>query len=62
MRIKEAELIRIFNEAVHEAIEENKRMGVPSVFCINGTKVFQLPNGDVVMEYDFEKHGGNERR
>jgi hypothetical protein len=32
-------------------------MGVPSVFCINGTEVFQLPNGYIVMEYDFENHG-----
>jgi hypothetical protein len=46
----------IFNTAVRKAVDENKRMGLPNVFCVNGTEVFQLPNGDVVMHYDFSKH------
>ncbi|MDR3243615.1 MAG: hypothetical protein LBT79_02575 [Elusimicrobiota bacterium] len=53
---KDINFQQIFSIAVKKAIEENKRMGVPSVFCINGKEVFQLPNGDIVMEYDFEKH------
>ncbi|GMO61184.1 MAG: hypothetical protein Ta2D_07060 [Rickettsiales bacterium] len=55
MPAKRINIQKIFREAVHDAIEENKRLGLPSVFCLNGKKIFQLPNGDVVMEYDFDK-------
>jgi hypothetical protein len=34
---KKISIQKVFNTAVKKAIEENKRMGVPSVFCINVT-------------------------
>ncbi len=43
-------LTRIGNTAVHLAQEENRRKGIPNVYCINGKIVWQLPDGTVTME------------
>jgi hypothetical protein len=52
----ELDLLKICTQAVHDAIAENKSLGVPSVFCINGKTVYQLPNGEIVTKYDFKNH------
>lgn len=35
----------IGNEAVRLAQEENRKKGVANVYCLNGSLVWQLPNG-----------------
>ena len=42
-------MTRICNTAVHAAQEENRRKGIPNVYCINGKIVWQLPDGTVTM-------------
>lgn len=42
-----AKMARIINKAVHDAQEENRRCGIPNVYVINGTIVWQLPDGTV---------------
>ena len=37
-------LLTIANRAVHKAQEENRRNGVPNVYVVNGTIVWQLPD------------------
>lgn len=40
-------LTRLGNIAVHLAQEENRRKGIPNVYCINGKIVWQLPDGSI---------------
>ena len=40
------ELIRIGNRAVRAAQEENRRLGIPNVYSINGILYYELPNGE----------------
>ncbi|MFO0788754.1 MAG: hypothetical protein U0805_04800 [Pirellulales bacterium] len=47
---KVAELIRIGNAAVHAAQEENRRLGIPNVYSINGILYYELPNGELSRE------------
>lgn len=46
LRIGE-ELDRIGNRAVHAAQEENRRLGIPNVYSINGILYYELPNGEL---------------
>jgi hypothetical protein len=41
------ELIRIGNRGVRRAQEENRRLGIPNVYSINGILYFELPNGEL---------------
>lgn len=47
---KVAELIRIGNAAAHAAQEENRRLGIPNVYSINGILYYELPNGELSRE------------
>lgn len=38
---------RVGKEAVREAIEENKRLGIPSAFELEGKIMYLMPNGDI---------------
>ena len=40
-------MMRIINTAVHMAQEENRRLGIPNVYVLNGKLVWQLPDGTV---------------
>ena len=42
-----AKFYKIVSKAVHDAQEENRRCGIPNVYVINGTIVWQLPDGTV---------------
>ncbi|HEX9737031.1 MAG TPA: hypothetical protein VGG06_34120 [Thermoanaerobaculia bacterium] len=44
------EFLRIGNEAVHRAREENRRLGIPNVFSVNGHLCWELPNGEVTFD------------
>lgn len=41
------EMIRIGNRAVRAAQEENRRLGIPNVYSINGILYYELPNGEL---------------
>lgn len=49
MNEEDARLLAIVNEGVFLAQEENRRKGIPNVYSINGTLVWQLPDGTVTM-------------
>ena len=49
-------LTRLGNTAVRLAQEENRRKGIPNVYCINGKIVWQLPDGSIT---DKDPLGGN---
>lgn len=41
------EIIRAGNRAVLKAQEENRRLGIPNVYCRDGVIYYQLPNGEI---------------
>ena len=43
-------MTRIFGEAVREVQEENRRLGVPNVYTINGVIHYELPDGSLTTE------------
>ena len=43
----DTKLLAIFNRAVRKAQDENRRNGVPNVYVVNGTLVWQLPDGSI---------------
>lgn len=45
-----AKLSRIARNATQKAVEENRRLGVPSAFCINGRIYYELPNGELTLD------------
>jgi len=49
-------IVRIGNRAVRKAQEENRRKGIPNVYSIHGKMVFELPDGTLTTNYDFDKH------
>lgn len=53
--LQAAEFKRIGNIAVENALEENRRLGVPSVFYRNGQLYYELPNGDITRDDPFKE-------
>ena len=53
--LQAAEFKRIGTRAVHEALEENRRLGIPSVFSRNRKIYYELPNGKITTEDPFPK-------
>ena len=49
------ELIRIGNRAVRAAQEENRRLGIPNVYSINGILYYELPNGELSRTDPYEQ-------
>jgi hypothetical protein len=47
---KGEELERIGNRGVRKAQEENRRLGIPNVYSINGILYYELPNGELSRE------------
>jgi hypothetical protein len=46
-------ILRLGNKAVKKAQENNRKKGIPNVYCINGKIVFELPNGELSTQYSF---------
>jgi len=46
-------LLKLGNRAVKKAQENNRKNGVPNVYCINGKIIFELPNGELTTQYSF---------
>jgi len=47
---KVVQFTKIGNEAVHKAQEENRKLGIPSVYGRNGKVYFELPDGTITTE------------
>ena len=45
-----AELTRLGNRGVRKAQDENRRLGIPNVYCKYGKIYYQLPNGEITTE------------
>jgi hypothetical protein len=52
---KGEELERIGNAAVHAAQEENRRLGIPNVYSINGILYYELPNGELSRDDPYKE-------
>jgi hypothetical protein len=48
--IQAAEFKRIGSRAVRQAQEENRRLGIPNVYSLNGMIYYELPNGEITRE------------
>lgn len=46
-------LLKLGNRAIKKAQENNRRNGIPNVYCINGKIIFELPNGELTTQYKF---------
>ncbi len=44
------EIENIGNEAVQNAISENIELGIPTVFSVKGTILYQLPDGEITSD------------
>ena len=54
--IREAiEIRRIGSRAVRRAQEENRRLGIPNVYFINGRTYYELPDGTLSLEDPCDK-------
>ena len=47
-------ITRIGNRAVAKAIQENKEKGIPNVYSLNGTLVYEMPDGTKTTECPFD--------
>lgn len=46
-------LLKLGNRAIKKAQENNRKKGIPNVYCINGKIIFELPNGELTTRYNF---------
>lgn len=46
-------LLKLGNRAVKKAQDNNRKNGIPNVYCINGKIIFELPNGELTTKYRF---------
>ena len=53
--LQAAEFKRIGNLAVENALEENRRLGIPSVFYRNGQIYYELPSGEITRDDPFKE-------
>jgi hypothetical protein len=49
-----AEIRRIGNRAVRRAQEENRRLGIPNAYFINGRTYYELPDGTLGLDDPYE--------
>jgi hypothetical protein len=54
MNRKFAEIVRVGKEAVAEAQEESRRLGVPNVYSFNGVILYEWPNCELRREDPWE--------
>ena len=47
--------IRIGNNAVHGVQEENRKLGLPNVYGMNGKAFFEMPDGEIVTKSPWGK-------
>ena len=49
------EIRQIGARAVHAAQEENRRLGIPNTYFINGRIYYELPDGELSLEDPYHK-------
>ncbi len=59
---KAFEIEKIGNEAINDAIRENKEKGIPTVFSKDGKVYYLMPNGDITTEDPFKNFPGLQKR
>lgn len=47
---KTMEIVRIGNNAVRKAQEENRRLGIPNVYGRDGKIIYEMPNGEIIVK------------
>lgn len=50
-------LLKLGNRAIKKAQDNNRKNGIPNVYCINGKIIFELPNGELTTQYSFSTLG-----
>ena len=50
VRARLDKLSQLAKEAIAEAQEESRRLGVPNVYSIDGRLHYELPNGELSLE------------
>jgi hypothetical protein len=50
LRLGRSRFLRIGNDAVREARAENRRLGIPNVFSVDGLLCRELPDGEITFE------------
>ena len=53
----DAKLLAMANRAVHNAQDENRRLGIPNVYELNGTLVWQMPDGSITTTNPLNRDG-----
>ena len=51
-----ADILKLANRGARKAQEENRRLGLPNVYVIEGKVVFVLPDGTITHEYNFHQN------
>lgn len=51
-----SKITKLGNRAVRKAQDENRRLGVPNVYCLNGKIVYEV-NGKITTKSPFRKAG-----
>lgn len=46
-------LLKLGNRAIKKAQANNRKKGIPNVYCINGKIIFELPDGKITTQYNF---------
>ena len=46
-------LLKLGNRAIIKAQENNRKNGIPNVYSLNGKIIFELPNGEITTQYNF---------
>jgi hypothetical protein len=59
---KVQELTRIGKAAVRAAQEENRRLGIPNVYSINGVLYWELPDGTLSRTDPYDDAKNTDRR
>ncbi len=48
--LEHVEFTRIGNKAARAAQRENRELGIPNVYALNGRMYWQMPNGEITCE------------
>lgn len=55
LNLNSLEILKLFNNGVAKAIEEHNKLNIPSVFGMGKKIIYEMPNGDILTEYDYYK-------
>ena len=55
LNLNSLEILKLFNNGVAKAIEEHNKLNIPSVFGMGKKIIYEMPNSDILTEYDYYK-------